>query len=137
MVIFWPEDGTLWTWNSFPLHPRLRETFEKILGYLEDRGQPTVTIMRVDRPRKKLLRGHTLEARCTAFDFHVGGLEKAGARELVASLNGRSTRGRDPEGPGSSGVVVQIYKKDKRVYLRIELPPSPQALVSPPEEVTG
>ncbi len=136
-VIFWPEDGTLWAWNSFPLDPRLRRIFDQILSHIGNRGHMTVTITRIDRPQRKLLRGQTLEALCTAFDFYVGGLTKGDTRALLGCINDRSIDGGQRSGSGSPEVVLHTRKEKRGVHFRIEFLHSPQALVSPPEEVTG
>ncbi len=108
--------------TAFPSIRGLKRPSSKILGKVGNKGHSTVTIIRVDRPRRKLLRGRRLEAQCTAFDFHVGGLEKAGAREIVASLNTRSAGPSDTETSRSPELSLQVYKEHKRVYFRMELP---------------
>jgi len=112
-VIFWPEDNTLWTWNTVPMHPRLLQLFGWILEELRKANRSSVTVLQYFKIPGDKRRGPHTETPCMAIDFTVGGLEDAHAGNFAQKVNAQWVHGGKP---GASGKPLQVirYRKDEK-----------------------
>lgn len=121
MVVFWPEDGILWRWNTVPMRPKLMQLFNWILWELGKRGHQVVTVTGFGRPEGQEGAPAHWSNPYEALRFSVGGLKGEEAESLARYVNDRWVHGGPP---GESGkprrvLICQKGKKASSFYAQV------------------
>ena len=120
-VIFWPDDGTLWTWATVPPHPRLSQLFGWIIGELKKRTLASVTVLQYFRAPTETRGGPHTQTPCMAIDFTVGGLEGTNATNFAQKVNAHWIHGGKSEGSGKPLRVIRYREDEKGKHFHLEV----------------
>ena len=120
-VIFWPEDNTLWTWNTAPTHPRLLQIFEWILEELRKRDHASVTVLQYFKVSEKNPESPHAQTPCRAIDFTVGGLKDEHAGNFCQTVNAQWVYGGKPGGLEKPLRVLRYLNNEKGKHFHLEV----------------
>ena len=120
-VIFWPEDNTLWTWNTVPMHPRLLQLFGWILEELKKGALSSVTVLQYYRAPTGKRRGPHTQTPCMAIDFAVGGLEETNASNFAQHVNTHWVHGGKLRQSGKPPWVIRYRREGKGKHFHAEV----------------